>query len=133
MSKHIKSKAKPGVANITEMLYVNNHQYLYSVYGGILDDRLIQTIIDNSNNRYQASLALYNAWGNEKHEYKSPYEDMLRNDICKYNEAPTVYSSETCRKCNQKKLISYELQLRSCDEPSTIFKVCTNCSFTQKI
>ena len=33
----------------------------------------------------------------------------------------------TCRKCQSKKCVYYELQTRSADEPSTIFVTCLNC------
>jgi len=36
----------------------------------------------------------------------------------------------TCRRCKNNKCVSYEMQTRSCDEPTTIFVKCINCNYT---
>jgi DNA-directed RNA polymerase subunit M/transcription elongation factor TFIIS len=37
-----------------------------------------------------------------------------------------------CKKCNEKKCFSYQLQTRSADEPMTTFVICLACSFKWK-
>ena len=66
----------------------------------------------------------YELW--RKHKQR---KDMIQ--FKKDNMATTdLY---TCKKCKEKKCVTWQLQTRSADEPMTIFVQCTICQYTFKI
>jgi DNA-directed RNA polymerase subunit M/transcription elongation factor TFIIS len=55
-------------------------------------------------------------------------DKKLRRDEHVYQEKPAAMTAEfRCSKCRKRECIYQELQLRSCDEPVTLFITCLNC------
>lgn len=67
-------------------------------------------------------------------KWKELIDKKIKRDDSKFNakiEAST--SLFTCKKCGSNKCTYYELQIRSADEPATIFITCLNCGKHWKI
>lgn len=78
----------------------------------------------------------------ELYKTKDVYKTSLYQDIHadKISEADHIVnppniteSNETCLRCKTKKVIYYQKQTRSCDEPITTFFTCTNCGKSWKV
>lgn len=128
-----RTKAVLNVADITDMVYLKDYDQLVRMYSEHLQTELVKRIIEESISPHEAALRLYDAWGNNGEVYCSSHRDMFTKEVSALDDTPRVFSSDKCKRCKQERVISYELQLRACDEPSTIFKVCTNCSYTQRM
>jgi len=61
-------------------------------------------------------------------EAKAQKEDYV------YNEKPTAMTNQyKCGSCKQRECVYRELQLRSCDEPVTLFITCLKCGNTWRV
>ena len=87
-----------------------------------------QKILDN----YPKNTAihmLYNIACDSSYEY----HDRFRCEFDKKNQnIENMVSSIQCKRCKEFKVISYTKQLRSADEPETIFTICWNCGHRTK-
>jgi DNA-directed RNA polymerase subunit M/transcription elongation factor TFIIS len=60
--------------------------------------------------------------------WKRHLDLKLRRDEHVYEEKPAAMTDQyKCGKCKKKECIYQELQLRSCDEPISLFVTCLNC------
>lgn len=64
--------------------------------------------------------------------YPEKWEELLKtksavNDFLYKKEPMVVTDKYTCGRCKKNKCTYYFLQVRSCDEPSTMFITCLNC------
>lgn len=63
----------------------------------------------------------------------NPCFDQIKKEIAEQddfinNPFEVVEGALECAKCGSKRVYSYQKQTRSCDEPSTTFASCLNCS-----
>jgi DNA-directed RNA polymerase subunit M/transcription elongation factor TFIIS len=79
---------------------------------------------------------LYNNSFSNDNSFKSiydKYDETLLNTINKsLLPIESINSTFKCKKCNQYKIITYEKQTRRADEATTVYKICWNCSFTER-
>lgn len=62
-------------------------------------------------------------------ECMKEYVDKLDDEIGKYMDKPTPAKGiYTCNKCKSNLTSHYSLQVRSADEPMTVFITCLNCA-----
>lgn len=60
--------------------------------------------------------------------WKESMDKKLRKDEHIFQEKPAAMTSQfKCGKCKKRECTFQELQLRSCDEPMTLFITCLNC------
>jgi len=60
--------------------------------------------------------------------WKELIDKKIKRDDSKFNvNIESSTSLFTCKKCGSKKCTYYELQIRSADEPATIFITCLEC------
>lgn len=60
--------------------------------------------------------------------WKSIIDDKMRKDEHIYDEKPAAMTDlYKCGKCKKRECIYQELQLRACDESSSLFIYCVNC------
>lgn len=61
-------------------------------------------------------------------QWKTIIDDKLKRDEHVFEEKPQAMTSQfKCGKCKKRECIYQELQLRSADEPMTLFITCLNC------
>jgi transcription elongation factor S-II len=67
-------------------------------------------------------------------KWKELIDKKMKRDDSKFNaKIESSTSLFTCKKCNSKKCTYYELQIRSADEPATLFITCLDCGKHWKI
>jgi DNA-directed RNA polymerase subunit M/transcription elongation factor TFIIS len=67
-------------------------------------------------------------------KWKDLIEKKIKRDDSKFNvKVESSTSLFTCKKCGSKKCTYYELQIRSADEPATVFITCLDCGKNWKI
>jgi transcription elongation factor S-II len=60
--------------------------------------------------------------------WKDAIDKKMKKDEHVYEERPAAMTNQfKCGKCKKRECIFQELQLRSCDEPMTLFITCLNC------
>lgn len=60
--------------------------------------------------------------------WKQILDEKLRRDEVVFQEKPAAMTNQfKCGRCKKNECIYQELQLRSCDEPVTLFVTCLNC------
>lgn len=60
--------------------------------------------------------------------WKDIMDSKMRHDDHVYQEKPAAMTAEfKCSKCRKRECVYQELQLRSCDEPVSLFITCLNC------
>lgn len=60
--------------------------------------------------------------------WKEILDEKLRRDEVVFQEKPAAMTNQfKCGRCKKNECIYQELQLRSCDEPVTLFVTCLNC------
>lgn len=60
--------------------------------------------------------------------WKEVLDVKMRKDENVYQEKPAAMTDQfRCSKCKKRECVYQELQLRSCDEPVTLFITCLNC------
>ena len=60
--------------------------------------------------------------------WKASIDKKLKRDEHVYEERPAAMTNQfKCGKCKKRDCVFQELQLRSCDEPMTLFITCLNC------
>lgn len=60
--------------------------------------------------------------------WKEILDEKLRRDEVVFQEKPAAMTTQfRCGRCKKNECIYQELQLRSCDEPVTLFVTCLNC------
>ena len=73
-----------------------------------------------------------------KNVYPEVWKDIIDNKMKKeqhiYEEKPAAMTTLfKCGKCKKRECMFQELQLRSCDEPMTLFITCINCGHRFRI
>lgn len=87
---------------------------------------LLQSITGGKYNSYD--IAFMPSYLIHPKRYEIIFQKMLREDDAKYN-MPTV-EWDPCDECKNTTYRKYDRQMRSADEPVTIFIVCSNCGKT---
>lgn len=100
----------------------NNLDLESSIKNVHLFDRFKEGDLDPEKAAYYTPQELYPEKWEELLKTKSAVNDFL------YKKEPMVVTDKyTCGRCKKNKCTYYFLQVRSCDEPSTMFITCLNC------
>ena len=97
-----------------------------SIYMNLKNEDLLQQI--KSNEITVQSVAFMSHQEFKPAHWSKMIEQKIKLDAAKYTvniEAST--DMFTCKKCKSKRCTYYELQMRSADEPATIFITCLDC------
>ena len=97
-----------------------------SIYINLKNNDLLQQI--KSNEITVQSVAFMSHQEFRPEHWSKMIEQKIKLDAAKYTvniEAST--DMFTCKKCKSKRCTYYELQMRSADEPATIFITCLDC------
>ena len=109
-------------------LYIDR---LRSVYFN-MKPPIVDQIINGELKSHEVAFLTHQEFDESK--WKELIEKKMKRDDSKFNV--NIESSTnlfTCKKCGSKKCTYYELQIRSADEPATIFITCLDCGKHWKI
>ena len=114
-------KAKAVSTNISDK---NNVDFINDILSG----KISENDIPKMDARSMASK-------NKKKEIKQQQNNMFDSIRSDWDliHAPVFEGMHTCRKCGKKRTKTQELQMRSSDEPMTLFITCLNCRNKWKI
>jgi DNA-directed RNA polymerase subunit M/transcription elongation factor TFIIS len=60
--------------------------------------------------------------------WKDAIDKKMKKDEHVFEERPAAMTNQfKCGKCKKRECVFQELQVRSCDEPMTLFITCLNC------
>ena len=97
-----------------------------SIYINLKNREFLEKILNGEFKEQQVGFLSHHEMNPER--WRLLMEQKMKRD---QNSQGTSLSASTdmftCRKCQSKKCVYYELQTRSADEPSTIFVTCLNC------
>ena len=97
-----------------------------SIYINLKNPEFLEKILNGEFKEQQVGFLSHHEMNPER--WRLLMEQKMKRD---QNSQGTSLSASTdmftCRKCQSKKCVYYELQTRSADEPSTIFVTCLNC------
>jgi len=66
--------------------------------------------------------------------WKDVLETKVQRDHYTYNQKPEAMTDQfRCKKCHKRKCVYYEQQMRSCDEPMSLFITCISCGHRWRI
>jgi transcription elongation factor S-II len=114
-----KDKARSMVVNIQQDSYVKN-------------DKLIGRIMDREFMPHE--LPFMKPENMFPQRWAEILDVKMKKDMHVFEEKPVAMTTEfKCGKCKKRECVYQELQVRSADEPMTIFITCTNCGNKWKI
>ena len=99
---------------------------LRSIYINLKNPSFLEMIISGEVQPEQVAFITHQEMNHER--WKSLIENKIKRDQSKYNnniEASTDVF--TCRKCKSNRCVYTAVQVRSSDEPTTLFVSCLNC------
>jgi len=103
-------------------LYID---HLRSVYFNFKPPLIIQ-IVEKVVKPQDVAFMTHQEW--DESLWKELIDKKTKRDDSKFNVNVEDFTSMfTCKRCQSKKCTYYELQIRSADEPATIFITCLNC------
>lgn len=92
----------------------------------IMNKRLMDRLVEGEFAPHEIAAMKSNSLFPER--WKDIMDMKLRRDEHVYQEKPAAMTAEfRCSKCRKRECIYQELQLRSCDEPVSLFITCLNC------
>lgn len=112
-------KARSVLANIDETSYLHNTR---------LKTRLLE-------NEFQAhELPFMKPESVFPDVWRECIDRKIKKEETVYEEKPVAMTNQfKCSKCKKRECVFQEIQLRSCDEPMTLFISCINCGHRWKI
>jgi len=112
-------KARSVILNLDPNSYVGNH-------------RLIQRMKENEFSPHE--IAYMKPQNIFPEKWESVLDARMKKDMHIFEEKPVSMTQEfKCGKCKKRECVYQELQVRSADEPMTIFITCLNCGHKWKI
>lgn len=106
--------------------YMNKCISLFSNITYINNDSLLKKISSGEIDVYD--LAFYSPQELFPENWKDLIDKKMAKDDFLYANKLIAFTDEyKCSKCKQRKCSTYSLQIRSSDEPATIFVTCLNC------
>jgi DNA-directed RNA polymerase subunit M/transcription elongation factor TFIIS len=113
--RHYLNKAVSLYDNIDKNSYIKNETLIEKIINGCIDPYNLANLKPQE---------LFPEHWNEFIERKK-----LENDIIYSKKLVPVTDQYYCPKCKKNSTTYYELQIRSSDEPMTLFITCLNCNF----
>jgi transcription elongation factor S-II len=99
-----------------ETIY-NDH--IYEILGMSYNNYSVKSICkDIYNNKFKLNKRIYDSWK----ECQDELDDLLAHPL------EIVEGISECFKCKSKRILTYQIQTRSCDETSTTFMWCIKCN-----
>ena len=97
-----------------------------------LKPEIIQQVLNKEIKPQEVAFMTHQEFDETK--WKDLIEKKIKRDESKFNvNIESSTSLFTCKKCGSKKCTYYELQIRSADEPATIFITCLDCGKHWKV
>lgn len=107
------NKAMSVIANLDDQSYIGN-------------GRLLSRLQEKEFMPHEIAFMTHDHMFPER--WKDAMDKKLRKDEHIFQEKPAAMTSQfKCGKCKKRECTFQELQLRSCDEPMTLFISCLNC------
>ena len=114
-----KDKARSIVTNLDKESYIGNNRLI---------ERLIEKEFQPQELAFMPPENVY------PERWREIVDSKMRQDMLILEEKPAAMTSEfKCGKCKKRECIYQELQVRSADEPMTLFITCLNCGNRWKI
>jgi len=100
--------------------------HLRSIYTNLKNPELL-TMIGNNEMTPQTLAFMTHQEMNHEH-WRGMIDRKIKRDASKFTTNVQASTDMfTCRKCKSKRCTFYEMQIRSADEPATIFVTCLDC------
>jgi transcription elongation factor S-II len=108
-----RNKAMSSYANLNRTSYISNPRLM---------DRLIDGEFLPQDVAFMKHYSMY------PEKWKESIDRKTQKDEHVFEERPAAMTDQyKCGKCKKRECIFQEKQIRSCDEPMTLFITCTNC------
>ena len=100
--------------------------HLRSIYNNLKNDRLIKMVVDGEIKSHEIAFMAHHEMMPERWETLIKAKSIRDKNKFEQN-IESMTDTFTCRKCKSKQCTYYQQQVRSSDEPMTIFCQCISC------